>query len=409
MTFNPMVFGRIIAGTCITRICIVMLFLGAVACQKNVFREVQIPDHQLWPRPEIVPVPVEVSGVHDPVVSLNGTWKFNNNPPENFWRNDVEFDSWYDIRVPAQASFHIAGLTLRRNAPIPSYVYKKVVEIPGEFDGKRVKLRFQGVTGDATVWVNGTEAGTHHGGFTIWNPDITDLVTPGQEAVITVSVHEPASGQSTNTYSGGIIRGVDLIAVPENHITRFHIDSDLDNRYRDAMMNVWVAMAFGNENESAEIRLTMRDPGGEEIALSPSRLELSQGEAERIVPIPVSNPMKWSAEHPHLYTIRADLLVNGSAVQTLERRIGFRKIEIDGQKLLVNGNEVKLRGSAQFDSHPLNGISLTREEVIRDLTLYKEANHNHIRPSCYIANEEFLAAADSIGIYVAGEMPVTFA
>lgn len=386
-----------------------LLILGLFGCQQNQFRETQIPDHLLWPRPEIIPVPAAVSGVPEPVISLNGTWKFTADPPENFWLDEVDFSGWQDIRVPAQASFQIEGLSIRRDVSRPSYVYKRLVEIPEDYAGNRVKLRFQGVTGDARVWVNGTQVGSHHGGFTIWNPDITEQVIPGEEAVITVAVHEPEKSQSTNTYHGGIIRGVDLMALPQNHITRFHIDSDLDSNYKNAQMNLWVAMAFAEGTENAEMHLTLRDPDGEITEITPSVLALSSGEAERIFSIPVDNPKKWSAEHPHLYSIRADLHIDGGVAQSVERRIGFRKVEIDGQKLLVNGSEVKLRGSAQFDSHPLNGISLTREEVIRDLTLYKEANHNHVRPANYIASEDFLAAADRIGIYVMGEMPVTFA
>ncbi|WP_027330045.1 glycoside hydrolase family 2 [Marinimicrobium agarilyticum] len=407
-----------------------LVILGSFGCQQAQVHQAQIPDHGVWPRPEIIPVPAQVSRVTAPVISLDGTWKFTAEPPEEFWLETVNFSNWQDIRVPAQASFHIEDLAIRRNELRPSYVYKRVINIPEDYTGKRVKLRFQGVTGDATVWVNGTEVGRHHGGFTIWNPDITEQVTPGEEAVITVSVHEPEKGQSTNTYHGGIVRGVDLMALPKNHITRFHIDSDLDSQYKDAQMNVWVAMAFAEGTENAELHLTLEDPSGQSTEITPSVLKLSareavpcvpgrdcrpgpdtlsSGEAERIVSIPVANPGKWSAEHPQLYRIRADLSVDGVVTQSVTRQIGFREVEIDGQRLLVNGNEVKLRGSAQFDSHPLNGISLTKEEAIRDLNLYKEANHNFVRPSCYIANEDFLEAADRIGIYVMGEMPVTFA
>lgn len=390
----------------------------------------QIPDHRLWPRPEIIPVPAAVIGVSKPVVSLNGTWKFNADPPERFWRDEVDFSEWQDIRVPAQANFHIEDLPVRRNEDRPSYVYKRLVDIPEGYAGQRIKLRFQGVTGDAAVWVNGTRVGRHHGGFTIWNPDITEQVTPGEAAIVTVSVHEPEKSQSTNTYHGGIVRGVDLMALPPSHITRFHIDSDLDSEYRDARMNVWMALALDDGTENAEVRLTLEDPDGERTEISPSGMTLSRqetvpcvpgrdcrpapetlssGVAERMVTIPVADPRKWSAEHPHLYTIRAELHVDGRIAQTVTREIGFREVEIDGQRLLVNGKEVKLRGSAQFDSHPLNGISLTKEEAIRDLELYKAANHNFVRPSCYIASEDFLAAADRIGIYIMGEMPVTFA
>ncbi|MDR8394188.1 hypothetical protein NC796_23775 [Aliifodinibius sp. S!AR15-10] len=390
---------------------LIVLLLTLVSCKGAQEKNVQIPHNDVWPRPEIIPLPSELAGTEEPVISLNGQWKFTSDPPEAFWRNEVSPTSWKDIKVPAEASFHVEGLNpYRRLEPGEyHYVYKTRIQIPSEFSGKKIKLRFEGVTGTAEAWVNAQRVGEHHGGFTIWNPDITEHVTPGQEAWIAVAVREPSGSTSTNTYRGGIIRDVELVALPETHITRLNIETDLDEQYRDAILKLWLRTEFSDTSDTANINFTLLDPEGEQVTLNPASMELTRKQSEQIIGIPVADPVKWTAEHPKLYTLETRLEVDGKVQETIIEKIGFREVTIDGRKLLVNGNEVKLRGSGQFDSDPLDGKSLSAEDAIRDIQLYKNANHNMIRPSCYITTEDFLAAADSIGMYIMGEMPVTFA
>mgnify|MGYP001039828689 CR=1 FL=1 len=94
----------------------------------------------IWPRPEIVPIPVRTRGVANPVLSLNGTWKFTLSPPDGFWLNEVDPLSWPDIEVPGEAVMQ--GFKISRNTEYP---YKKAVVIPPDFQGKQIILRFDGV------------------------------------------------------------------------------------------------------------------------------------------------------------------------------------------------------------------------------------------------------------------------
>ncbi|HEX2100312.1 MAG TPA: glycoside hydrolase family 2 TIM barrel-domain containing protein, partial [Candidatus Synoicihabitans sp.] len=265
----------------------------------------------------------------------------------------------------------------------------------------------EGVTGNARAWVNGVELDGHHGGFTIWNREITQLVRAGEFAWLTVSVEEPTKETSTNTYTGGIIRDVKLLALPTNHLTRFHLETDLDESFRDATLRVWTAGSLA-PGGTARVELTLTAPDGAEVALTPAVLELRAETGDARIDIPVTAPLLWEAEHPHLYRLRARLVVNGREQQTLVRHVGFREITLHGQRLLVNGQPVKLHGAAQFDGDALLGTTLLPADAERDVKLYKAANMNFVRPSSYPATQAFLDACDRYGLFVEAECPVTF-
>jgi hypothetical protein len=355
----------------------------------------------VWPRPVIVPVPATVTGVAKPVISLSGTWKISASLPDDVSSNTVDPSAWAEVVVPGQANRQ--GVN-----PGNRYAYKTKFSVPADFAGQRVLLQFEGVTGSAIVWVNGTVAGRHHGGFTVWDCDITQFVTPGTDAWLTVAVTEPTAQTSTNTYNGGIIRDVKLLALPPTHLTRFNVQTDLDHNYENATLQVWTALA-APATTSAQVVLTLTNPTGQSVPLNLSQISLPPDQPEVITAIPVASPLKWDAEHPNLYTLQASLVIDGHTVETLSKSIGFRQVEVSGGQLLVNGHSVKLRGAGQFDSDALLGRTLPPVEAVADVQLYKAANFNFVRPACYPASQAFLDACDRYGLYVEGECPVTFA
>lgn len=366
-----------------------------------------------WPRPVIVPLPVAVEGVARPVVSLDGTWKFTLTPPDGFWRNAVDPQSWHDVHVPDE--LWMQGMRIRQDVEYP---YKRAVEVPADFRGQRVLLRFDGVYSRARVWVNGREAGEHRGGFTSWNLDITEYVTPGTTAWLTVGVtdlsDDPsfASGYARRYYTedterliGGILRSVTLLAVPPDHVTRLHVATDLDDAYRDAVLAVSAAVAF-REARQAELRLALTGPDGAAVPLEPDVMRLTRGETERTLEIPVRAPQLWDAEHPNLYRLDAELWVNGRPAQRLSQHVGFREIERIGANLFVNGREVKLRGGNRHSVHPLHGRADVPGIDEQDVLLYKQANINYIRTSHYPTTPRFLEMADRYGLYIEEEMAI---
>ena len=138
-----------------------------------------VPTNTVWPRPVIVPPAAVVTGVQNPVILLAGRWQITARPPDGFWSNSVDTTQWAEVVTPGQADRQ--GIRPAQRNP---YVYKTRIAVPADYAGKRVILRFEGVTGTAKAWINGVAIGEHHGGFTVWDQDISDLVVPGSEVYL---------------------------------------------------------------------------------------------------------------------------------------------------------------------------------------------------------------------------------
>jgi alpha-L-fucosidase len=357
--------------------------------------------------PTITPVPAVTPGLQNFSLDLGGAWKFAPVPPVRFWENGVDPSSWREIQVPGE--WATQGWNLGQDV---ERAYKRRVEIPAGFSGRRLVLRFDGVYSYARVWVNGTFVRDHHGGFTSWECDVTDLVRPGGPAWIAVGVTDMSDEISWGSnYAkhdiGGILRGVRLIALPAVHATRLHVRTDLDSSFRNGTLKVTVAVRL-RQDETADVRLSLKDPSGKPVRLMPGLIRLTAAEPEAAVPIPVGPVLTWDAEHPRLYRLEADVAVSGKPVEVLTKDVGFRAIEVRVNKLLVNGHEVKLRGGDRHDVHPLTGRSVPAELDDLDARLFRDANINFIRTSHYPPAETFLTACDHYGIYVEEENAVCF-
>jgi len=362
---------------------------------------------QGWPRPVIVPLPTEIAGVSQHTEDLAGTWKFTTTPPADFWTNGADPASWSDVVVPGELTAQ--GLQIARDNEYP---YKRSIQIPAGAASRKVFLRFDGVYSFARVWVNGKFVREHHGGFTSWDCDITDYVTPGETAWLTVGVTDRSDEISyasnyAKHFIGGILRGVKLVVLPPDYVSRFQAETDFDSSYRNARLKLTAVVAFDG-GQGATLNLHLRDPQGKDVLLNPSSIGLSSTSPEATIEIPVTSPWKWDAEHPNLYTLAAEVVVDGSNTQKLAKKIGFRKVERRKNRLYVNGEEVKLRGVCRHDTHPLRGRSTTPAMDEKDVILLRDANVNFVRTSHYPPTESFLEACDRYGVYVEEESAVCF-
>jgi hypothetical protein len=344
---------------------------------------------------------IEVAGVKNPVVSLNGTWKFSMTPPEKFWENNVDFQNWSDIQVPGECQMQ--GFAIKHDLP---YAYKQKFLVPEDYNGKQVLLNFYGVYSYARVWVNGEFVREHFGGFTKWSCDISKLVTPGQEAILTVEIVDRiddisfASGYAKHQI-GGILRDVELVALPVQNFKQLWFETDLDENYENAELKVFYELT---QNSPAKIKVELFSPENKKIAT----VEHESDSQNASFTIPGLNLKKWDAEHPVLYTVVTTLLENGVETMKTAKKIGFREVIVEGNKLLVNGKQVKLRGACRHDIHPTLGRMTTADYDKQDVLLAKEANMNFIRTSHYPPSEKFLKYCDEYGIYVEDETAVCF-
>lgn len=352
-------------------------------------------------------IPRSVPGVYRPVLSLNGLWEFDPAPPARFWENPSAGSGWQPIVVPGQWSMQGFRVDSARFAG-----YRTTFTLPADWNGRRVKLRFDGVSSESVVYVNGRKAGSHLGGMTAFELDITDLLAAGANRLDLQVRNESLADMlgSLTQYAahqlGGITRKVTLFTVPETHVSDLRIVTELDDDYRDAILKIFAAVS--NASDRATGNHTLRiSVAGLPVVVEKTLPVLNAGETwSGWLEGRVEAPLKWDNEHPNLYRLQAELLENGTIGEQIEKRFGFREVEIRGNELLVNGRAVKLRGVCRHEAHPLSGRVLTPELMRRDAKLYRAANCNFIRTSHYPPAEEFIEYCDELGLFVEAEAPV---
>ena len=339
------------------------------------------------------PVLQELAGVELPAVLLSGTWQFRYSPDSK----------WDKIQVPGEPAMQ--GYAIEHDKP---FTYRKSFTVPADYAGKHTILRFDGVYSHARLFVNGTFVREHHGGFTRWETDVTPFVRPGKKNEIRLEVTDRlddisyASGYAHHPI-GGILRDVTLFALPETCLYDFYAETHLDAAYEDAVLKIGYSSPVAG---GAEVAYTLTEPSGRRYPLSQSRFPLEEG--GNMNELPVKNPLKWDAEHPNLYTLTITLSKDGKEIGRFDRRIGFRDVKIEKDRMLVNGMPVKLRGACRHDIHPTLGRTTTAELDSLDVILFKRSNMNFVRTSHYPPTERFLEYCDRYGIYVESETAVCF-
>ena len=348
-----------------------------------------------------------VAGVYNPVLSLNGIWSFNEKPATYFYERKQMGQEWKPIVIPGQWSMQ--GFQVDSAA---FGGYQTTFTLPADWSGKRVKLRFDGVSSESVVYLNGKEIGSHMGGMTAFELDVTNGLRSG-ENVLALRVRSESLADmlgSLTQYAahqlGGITRKVTLFAVPEVHLSDLRIVTDLDDAYKDAELKVYVSVtnASANVQKNLSVRLSV---SGEPVVLSQAIPEIAAGSTwSGWLTGKIASPKKWDSEHPNLYTLKVELGTSEKIVEQVKKRFGFREIQIQGNRMLVNGKAVKLKGVCRHEMHPLTGRVMNPALARKDIELYRDANCNFIRTSHYPPCEEMLEVCDELGMFVEVEAPV---
>lgn len=324
--------------------------------------------------PIINPLPIQADGMKEPVLSLNGSeWELQGRP----------------ANVPSYV-MNTEG----------EYTFKRWLNIPEEWRGQQIFIRFEGVNCLARVLIDDTFVKEHYGGFLSWDCEITDFVKASGTHRLSVQITDKPR-ELAPFQQGGIVRDVLLYVVPHSHIFRLHAGTTFtDESYTDAMLKV----EAGITGVYDKLELSLTDPEKREFVIG-----TMAGSAESTDCYRIKVPMKWDSEHPNLYVLTARLYQEGKCLEQVQKKIGFRQIKKVGTKVFINGREIKLRGINHHDVHPVTGRCITKELAETDVRLFKEANINFIRTSHYPPRTDFLDLCDEYGIYVEDEAGLAFA
>lgn len=394
--------------------------------------------NQTSPHARIIPFKTHESALTmDPSVSpycltLNGTWKFllADHPdlvPDGFPDPRYNSSQWAEIQVPSNwetegfghPKFRNIAMTIETKPPLvpgyynPTGCYRRTFNIPSDWKNRVILLRFEGVKSASLVWINGHHAGYNQGGFEPAEYNITNLVKPGRN-VIAVQVMRYSDGSFLENQDmwrlSGIFRDVVLIAKPKVHLHDYFVYTVFDSDYKDADLNVELDVQNLSEQPTrgylAGLELT--GPRNEKIWEVPVTKEtgiIEPGKTGKVnFSIRITDPEKWSAEKPALYTLLFTLKDgSGRIVETSAKKVGFRQTEVREGAIWVNGAMVKLNGVNSHMHHPEYGQAVPTETLREDLLIMKRFNINLVRTSHYPPSPEYLDLADELGIYVVCE------
>jgi hypothetical protein len=366
--------------------------------------------------PRYRPIPDRVGGLRHAVRVLDGTWRIHPAPPEGFQTQPTDGPDWKDFTAPGQWLQQGYDVPRDKRAGIA-----RDFHIPKAWAEKRVILRFDAVHAGTDYWLNGTRIGHSENLFTPVEFDVTEAARSGDKNHLALSMtvstpSELASFASDYAYHnlGGIDRSVRLFALPAVHIARLHYETTLDAAYRDATLQTDLTIenttAIPVTDLSARIGLT--GPDDKLVPLEDSDIplrEVNRGATTVSKLFAVQDPLKWSAEKPHLYRLRVALRRAGTLLERVDQPVGFRTVEARDGQVRINGRPIKLAGVCRHEIDPLKGRAGTAEHAEADAALLRAANFNFIRTSHYPPTREFLDACDRLGLYVECEAPFCWA
>ncbi|MDO4471105.1 MAG: glycoside hydrolase family 2 TIM barrel-domain containing protein, partial [Bacillota bacterium] len=348
-------------------------------------------------------------------LSLDGVWRFlylkaPEYSPKGFEAVLYEDENWDCLEVPScwqlkgYGNMHYTDVwyLFPINPPFvpsenPTGIYRKTVNVPEEWLGRRNILRFEGVSSAYDVWVNGEHVGYSKVSRLSSEFDITQYLHGGNNQ-ITVRVYQWSDGtyleaQDMWWYSG-IFRSVSLLSEPKCAFRDYQVDADLTGNYTQGILKqrIWT-------EEAEYVCWTLFDQKGS--CIEEGKAEVIEGYAQ--CETMIDSVKKWSAEEPNLYDLCAKLYKNGQIQDEITIKIGFRKIEIKGCNFTVNGQPILLSGVNMHDFSPNGGGTVNSDVIEQDMRLMKQHNINAIRCSHYPKQPYFYELCDFYGFYVIDE------
>ena len=349
-------------------------------------------------------------------LSLDGDWKFHwvanlNERPTDFYRTDLDDSTWGTMPVPGMWELNGYGDPVYVNIGFPwrdnwendpprvpvqdNHVgtYRRHITLPTDWKGKQVIAHFGSVTSNINLWVNGQFVGYAEDSKTAAEFDITPYVHEGDN-LIAFQVMRWCDG----TYSedqdfwrlSGVARSSFLYCRDKNnHIEDLRVTSSLTDDMKDGILMINpVITGKGTMNYRLE-----RD--GQEVSMTPA------GENRWIIP----NINPWTAETSNLYSLTATLKPADKKAkgETTTIKIGFRRVEIKGGQLLVNGKAIYIKGANRHEMDPDGGYVISRERMIADIKEMKRMNINAVRTCHYPDDPQWYDLCDEYGLYVIAE------
>ncbi len=349
-------------------------------------------------------------------LSLNGDWKISwcGDPalrPLDFWKTDYDDSQWFTIDVPSCVEMRgfgspgytnvryphawdpkrdVAHPTIRdRDTDKGNYnpvsSYRRTFRVPAEWKGREVFLRFDGVYSAYYVWVNGQKVGYAEDSKLPSEFNVTQYLRDGDN-LLAVEVYRWCDGSFLEDQDmfrfSGIYRDVCLFATPKVRLDDFFVETVPDRPFIDWKLKLRTKVVGG----SVPVSATLYDAAFQKV-----------GDVKDGVLV-VKKARAWSAEDPYLYTL---VMKAGEDVRAC--RVGFKHVEIVKNEVRFNGKAIKFKGVNRHECSPDNGRTVTMDDMLKDITLFKRFNINTVRTSHYPDHHSWYDLCDRYGVYVIAE------
>ena len=358
-------------------------------------------------------------------LSLDGTWKFNwvanaDERPTDFYKTDLDDSKWNNIQMPGNwemlgygqpeyvnVGFGWRGHFDQQPPAVPTKdnhvgSYRREINIPANWDGKRVIAHFGSVTSNIYLYVNGKFAGYAEDSKVAAEFDITPFLKKGKN-LIAFQTFRWCDGswcedQDFWRLSGPARENYLYARSKEHRLLDVRVETELKNNYKDGALNI-TAKVQGN----TLAYFGLYDPDGKEVIVTGTD-NVKNGVAK--YQLRVKNVRKWSAETPNLYTLVVSPIQNGGMYlpyEIVQVKVGFRKVEIKNKQFLVNGQPVLLKGADRHEMDPDEGYNVSEQRMIQDIMMMKRMNINAVRTSHYPNDPRWYDLCDKYGLYVVAE------
>lgn len=363
------------------------------------------------------------------VMSLNGEWDFwwsesDASFREEFLSAGYNSSDWNKIQVPANWELNGYGTAIYTNhgyefkpyKPQPPHlpeknpvgVYRKVINIPENWDGREVYLNIGGAKSGCYLYVNGEFAGYNEDSKNTAEYDLTPYLHKG-ENLIALKIYRWSTGSYLECQDfwrlSGIERDVYIFAQPKVHIFDYTITPIVEELSADGLTGSgYFELDVVVRNSTCAEAVATLSLGG--ALKGDEKREIAVGAGKESVQsfkIPFQGWNLWSAEFPNLYDGSIALEQNGIECEKMDFRFAPRKVEIVGNQLLVNGKAIKIKGVNIHEHNQYTGHVISREQTEADIRLMKAHNFNAIRCSHYPQPAYFYELCDKYGIYVCDE------
>ena len=422
---------------------IILLFsvLITLSCRQELFKEVpaqtfhynhqKFEDHKLPPRASFFAF--ENPGITEKEISkrfmsLNGDWKFYfvkdpKQRPTTFQNVNYDDSQWDTIPVPA--NWEVEGYdhpiylderypftTKWPDAPTdynPVGTYRKTISLTEDFLSEDVILHFAGAKSAMYVYVNGDYVGYSQGSKTPAEFEISNYLHKGKN-LIALQMFRWSDASYLESQDmlrmSGIEREVYLYSRPKVFVSDFYAETNLDSTYSNGIFKGTVTIVNStNQNVSRTVSIELLE-NGKSMFNSSAKIDIPALNTIKFNDKTVIENIKpWSAEIPNLYQLIIKLENKNQSKfnQYINAQIGFKRLEIKNSQVLINGKAIYFKGVNRHETDPFTGHVVSKELMLKDITLMKQNNINAVRSSHYPNDPYWLDLCDKYGLYVIDE------